>query len=103
MLGVVLPRMRDRHNVAGRGDLHVAERMAPCCIGPENFRGAMIIDAPSMFPLFGKADWRAMQKESPGHIRGFQGVDQSGDAPDPPILSHGINQARRAARSSHLL
>jgi hypothetical protein len=30
--------------------------MAPCCIGPENFRGAMIIDAPSMFPLFGKAD-----------------------------------------------
>jgi hypothetical protein len=30
--------------------------MAFCCIGPENFRGAMIIDAPSMFPLFGKAD-----------------------------------------------
>ena len=24
-------------------------RMAPRCIGPENFRGAMIIDAPSMF------------------------------------------------------
>jgi hypothetical protein len=30
-------------------------RMAPCCIGPENFRGAMIIDAPSMFPLFGNS------------------------------------------------
>jgi hypothetical protein len=30
--------------------------MAPRCIGPENFRGAMIIDAPSMFPLFDKAD-----------------------------------------------
>jgi hypothetical protein len=24
--------------------------MAFCCIGPENLRGAMIIDAPSMFP-----------------------------------------------------
>jgi hypothetical protein len=24
--------------------------MAPCCIVPENLRGAMIIGAPSMFP-----------------------------------------------------
>ena len=38
-------------------------RMAPRCIGPENFRGAIIIDAPSMFPLFGKAN---ATKESPG-------------------------------------
>jgi hypothetical protein len=42
--------------------------MAFCCIGPENLRGAMIrgamiIDAPSMFPLFGKAN---ATKESPG-------------------------------------
>jgi hypothetical protein len=50
-------------------------RMAPCCIGPENFRGAMIIDAPSMFPLFGKAIDARCKKKARATCRGFQGVE----------------------------
>jgi hypothetical protein len=52
--------------------------MAFCCIGPENFRGAMIIDAPSMFPIFGKPIDTRCKKKAPG-VPGLQVVSNLGE------------------------
>src|SRR5262249_61988480 len=75
-------------------------RLAPCCIGPENFRGAMIIDAPSMFPLFGKPIDARCKKKAPGRAGASKELTISRDqgALDAPILSQRTNQARRGSR-----
>ena len=53
----VLPRMRDQHDLAGRGDLHVPQNPDGASLNrSRKLSRCHVIGAPSMFPLFGKAD-----------------------------------------------